>query len=257
MIGTCKLTGTVGPLVKSHIIPHAFMRRASGSPFKECGPEGFPRRNYVGWYDSSIVTRKGEDILEKLDDAAAKCFVEHRYTYRKRRSTSDTTMMTGGFVPREIYTIDNIDGQLIRRFGLSLLWRAAVSRLDVFSRVSLAPKRLEDLRQRIIGRILDSPDQYPVYFGVFSDGQELSKIAPYRVGSHPFIRFFLDGVVCYVSPWRKRPELQKYSFLSVGRVKDKIRIICFDRNDSNHGDYERKLANEIFEKIGDIFPNSR
>ena len=167
VIGTCKLTRTEGPLVKSHIIPRAFMRRASDGPFKECGADGFPRRSYDGWYDGSIVTRIGEDILSILADAAAKCFIARGYTYRGRRSASDLTTLTGGFIPKRVYTITNIDATMLRRFGLSLPWRAAVSRLPPFSRITVPPKRLEDLRQRIIGHGSDSHRQFPVYFGFF------------------------------------------------------------------------------------------
>ena len=139
-LGTCRLTGLTGPLATSHIIPKAFLRRAADAPFIEWGGDGYPRRLPDGWYDKELLTDAGESYFNAVDDAAAKCFVDSGFTYRKRRDPADIGKLNYRFKSGQVYQIDGIDSRVIRLFGLSLLWQASVSKLPAFELVKVYPR---------------------------------------------------------------------------------------------------------------------
>ena len=256
-VGRCLLTGEVGPLARSHIIPDAFMRRATDAPFKEWDGTGRPRRSFTGWYDTGILGHKGEAIIAKYDDAAAKCFIDQGYTYRSRRDPLNLGTLADDLIPRQIYEI-GVNAKTLHLFALSLLWRAAVSTLPALSLITVRPKRLEEIRLRLLAGDPGSPDEFPAYFSVFCGAEELPKIAPYQLGRPTFFcRFFLDGVVCYVSP-RKNPKgLTAFEGLFVGRYPDLVNLICVPSDTSHHARMVQEQAVELFDQHGDIFRGGR
>lgn len=128
-------------MADAHIIPRAFMRRVSPAPFMEGDGLSPSKKRFTGWYDQDILGYDGEKIIARYDDAAAKCFVERRYTYKTRRDTSDPGILRDDFQANQIYEIEGVDTRLIKLFALSLLWRAAVSSLDAMSLVNVRTHR--------------------------------------------------------------------------------------------------------------------
>lgn len=251
--GLCRLTGTAGQFAKSHIIPDAFMQRATDAPFLECDAASPPRKRFTGWYDPGILGSKGEKVIAAYDDVAAKCFIGNGFTYRTRRDRHDIHSLSSRFVADQVYEIDNVDTARIRLFALSLLWRAAVTSLEAFALVKVSPSHLEDIRVRLLRGDAGPAIEYPVYFGVFCDAEELTKVAPYRPRNHPFYRFFLDGVVCYVCPRRRLADANKYGLLLAGSEPDRLRLLCFPSYSSEQRNYTERTAAEIVDRRGDIF----
>jgi hypothetical protein len=252
--GMCALTRTTGSFVDAHVIPRAFFKAASPDPFKEVSPEGQrPKRIRTGWYDPQILTRAGEDVLAPLDDAAAKAFIQGGFTYSARRMNDDITRLRDGFVANRAYWLENADVRKLRLFTLSLLWRAAVSRIDAFENVTVSSSHLEDLRQRLVAGDPGPHTDYPVYLGVFCSREERSKMAPFRPMGSNFYRFFLDGVLCYVSPVRRiRPSTNLGGFL-LGADTERVPLYCFSSLNSAHREYEHALANRVHAAYGNIF----
>jgi len=257
--GRCLLTGEVGPFAKSHIIPDAFMRRASTAPFKEWdGTAMRPKRAYTGWYDTGILGHRGEAIIANYDDAAAKCFIERGLTYRTRRDPLDLNVLTDNLVPGMVYEFKNVDSGALHLFALSLLWRAAVSKLAAFELVTLRPRWQEEIARRLLTGDPGPPEEFPAYFAVFCGAEELPKMAPFRLARHPyFYRFFLDGVVCYVSP-RKRPKAgPSFEPMYVGRDPQMVSLVCVPSATSEHARRSRAQTEELFNQHGDIFRGGR
>ncbi|MEX0407944.1 hypothetical protein ABGN05_19995 [Aquibium sp. LZ166] len=253
-IGRCLLTGEVGPFAKSHIIPDAFMRRASDAPLKEWDGTGRPKRSFTGWYDTGILGHTGEAIIAKYDDAAAKCFIDHGYTYRSRRDPLNLGVLTDKLIPRQIYEIANVNAKTMHLFALSLLWRAAVSTLPACSLITVRPKRLEEIRARLLAGDPGPPDEFPAYFSVFCGAEELPKMAPFQMGQPTFAcRFFLDGVVCYVSPRKHARGLAAFESFFVGRCSDVVNLVCVPSDTSQHARRVKEQVVELFDQHGDIF----
>lgn len=257
-IGRCQLTEEWGAMAKSHIIPNAFMRRADCRvPFMESDGMSRPIKRQTGWYDRTILGHRGEKHIAKFDDAAAKCFFGRGFTYRSRRNPSDATVLRGSFLPGQVVEIEGVDTSQIRLFALSLLWRAAVSRLPNMSKVTVRMQNLEDIRRRLLEGSPGKPLEYPVYFCVFDSAEELPKIEPFQPSRHPFYRFFLDGVVAYVCPRRKLLAAPKFGRLIVGKEADRFPMLCISSASSEHARLARTGANSLLETYGDVFRGHR
>jgi len=240
-------------MADSHVIPKAFMWRTTDAPFVDWGGEGRPRRLYSGWYDRNILTDAGEKYFNAVDDAAAKCFVENGFTYRKRRNPLDMNKLGERFVPNQFYQIEGVNSSLIRLFGLSLLWRAAVSKEEAFKDVKVSPSHLADLRDRILCGDAGPCTEYALFYAVFCDATELTKMSPFKPKGFPFYRFFLDGVVCYVSPIRYTKEAGQYGNWLAGAEPGSINLFCFPSLDSNQERYTSRAARELYGKHGNVF----
>lgn len=255
--GLCKLTGREGPLAKAHIIPDAFMRRASAAPFMERDGVSRSIKRFTGWYDRDILGGEGEALIAAFDDAAAKCFIDRGFTYRSRRHPGDLNVLRGGFLPNSVHEVTGVETRALRLFGLSLLWRAAVSTLPAMDLVTMRSERLHDIGERLLAGDPGPHLEFPVYFGVFCDAQELTKVAPYQPDKHPFYRFFLDGIVAYVSPRRTLLAAKRYGRLIVGGESDRFPVYCFSSLNSNHADYVDRTGDRIRANEGDIFAGFR
>ncbi|HEV7779150.1 MAG TPA: hypothetical protein VGO76_19930, partial [Luteibacter sp.] len=152
--GFCKLTGKRGTFVKSHLIPTSVTRPSTpGKPFIEAGLGRRPVRRWDSWYDKELVIRAGEDILSGYDDAGLVELRKHGLLWSGRPFDAIPDVMIldpeHGFGIREI---NGVDGESLRIFFLSLLWRAATSRRSEFSEVQLSPSNLEQLRLMVLKR---------------------------------------------------------------------------------------------------------
>jgi hypothetical protein len=251
--GTCRLVGTVGVFAKAHIIPDAFLQRATDAPFLECGVNSPPRKRFTGWYDQGILGLEGERLIADYDNEAAKCFIENGFTYRARRDPHDLNKLGANFVADQVYEIDDVNTTKLRLFGLSLLWRAAVTSIDAFELVKVSHSHLLDIRARLAARDPGPFTEYPIYFAVFCDAEELMKVAPYRPKNYPFYRFFLDGVVCYVCPRRRIADADQRGLLFAGSETNRLRVPCLLSIGSNHSIQTSRAAQEIHRQRGDIF----
>jgi hypothetical protein len=70
-IGVCKLTGSTGELIRSHLIPRALTKPEElGAGLLQAGKGQRPVRRRSSWYDPELVTEEGERFLSALDDWA-------------------------------------------------------------------------------------------------------------------------------------------------------------------------------------------
>ncbi len=245
--------GSFGPLRRSHLIPNAFMRRAGPEPFMESDGKSRTKKRQTGWYDETILGIAGEALIARYDDAAARCFIDRGFTYRTRRSKDDLTQIVDDFVAGETYVIEGVDVPEIRLFAMSLLWRAAVTNMDAFSRIRVSPSHLRDIGARLRagdpGPYLD----YPTWFGVFNGSTELPKVPPMPSKDIPFVRFFLDGVTCYISPRRQVRNIEAFQFPIMGKEPDRFPVVCFESAGSWHDLATASAFDQIVQREGDIF----
>ncbi|NHN93847.1 hypothetical protein [Acetobacter sicerae] len=64
----CRLTKIYAPMVKAHIIPEALTRPSKDNGHFLEGGGKYQKSVPTSWYDSNLVSRKGEDILVRYDD---------------------------------------------------------------------------------------------------------------------------------------------------------------------------------------------
>jgi hypothetical protein len=154
--GICKKCGQAKRLAKSHIIPQSFCEIIKGSgkytvvvnankPFKSAG-----KFLQSGPYDDSILCLGCEGDFSDFDS--------YGWQILGPPSLSDPVLDEIG--KTYAYRI-SCNTDKIRRFLLSVLWRASVSSLECFSRVKLGP-RSDIIKARIFDPRPLQPDEFPI-----------------------------------------------------------------------------------------------
>ncbi len=216
-IGKCKLTGTSGPFVKSHIIPRALTPpRTGGQAFAQIGQRQRPSRRFDSWYDLALVTQTGEDILTAYDTYAIRELRRLKLVWQSWGpmlvlSTSDCDMFSGN--PNGIRRVSFNDPSKMRLFFLSLLWRAAASDRSEFSEIILRSSDMRRLRRAVRDGSTDLPASFfPITLTQISTlglSHNLSPISqtkqPVTIGRFtsaalPIFRFYFDGLAVHIHP---------------------------------------------------------
>lgn len=158
-VGICKLTGTTGPFVKSHILPAALTKPAypGAMLFQHVSGRRAQKRR-TSWYDQTMVCAEGEKILSDLDDWGIKFLRRERLIWSGfgpvRRIEPDASL--SGIGPElSDYGLRKIQlecPEILRKFFLSLLWRAANSRLPEMNEVQLGRSDAEKLTSYLVGQ---------------------------------------------------------------------------------------------------------
>ena len=210
--GLCKLTGTHGAYVKSHIIPASLTRLPiNGQKIVEAGIGLGVKSRFVSWYDNELVTRLGEDILEEIDTPAIDILRTHKLIWsswgsRDRLDTSDLVAEPG---EQAFRVVQISQAKKLQLFFLSLVWRSAASQRPEFSDVQLAADIVEDLRRRVHAKDPGPFANYPVQlFQIVSKGILYNRapllertILELESGDRcemDYVRTYFDGLVARV-----------------------------------------------------------
>ena len=131
MTGQCKYCGKTTNLIDAHIIPESFFRdidpSRSGLRMYSATEGQYPKRSPIGVYDKGILCQECEDKFAPFDDYAARLLLQRDF---QRESIDDEEGHLG-------YFILDVDYRRLKLFGLSVLWRAAISSQDYFNYVEL------------------------------------------------------------------------------------------------------------------------
>lgn len=213
--GICKLTQRPGRFVDSHLIPAALTRLSrTGEKAIETGiGRGFKKRPN-SWYDSSLVTREGEDILAEIDARGIELLRQHRLVWSGWDGAEDIASEFEPVGPegqgwRHVH-IEAAEAQDLQLFFLSLLWRAAASTRPEFDEVKLLPHVLEDLRLRVLHREPGAAQDYPIQlFQLSTKGFAHNRTPLLERKRMPqpdntwgdevsYVRFYFEGLVAHV-----------------------------------------------------------
>jgi hypothetical protein len=207
------LTNSSGQFVDSHIIPLA-LTRLSGTGEKriEVGIGFDVKRRANSWYDGTLVTRHGEEILARIDWKAIEELRAHRLVWSGWGS--ETELQTNDLVlhdGRPSYRIINLtEPKALQLFFLSLLWRAAASTRHEFSEISVDDLILEDIRKRLVNEDPGLVADYPVQlFQIITRGtlhnrtpllerKPIINVDGSDGSTVSYVRFYFDGLVAHV-----------------------------------------------------------
>ncbi|HEX9965102.1 MAG TPA: hypothetical protein VGB04_08990 [Allosphingosinicella sp.] len=253
--GTCALTGASGKLVRSHILPQALTRHSiPGEHFIQAGEGERPVRRWSSWYDLSLVTREGEDILARHDEQGIAVLRKHKLIWSSWGSDDSPTfddLTPTSPAGHGVRIIKDVDGATLRLFFLSILWRAAASTLQEFKKITLRPGQMNRLREMV--RTGDPKPQFlfPMNLvqlttrGPHHNASPITAKKPLGMNkgtSHIRIfRFYLDGLLIHfhrdtdIKSWREMGDL------TVGR-SEQLGVITMP--------YEVSLECENVELVG-------
>ncbi|AZO08393.1 MULTISPECIES: hypothetical protein [unclassified Mesorhizobium] len=209
--GVCKLTGSRGRFVDSHLLPKALTKAGGlGKPLMQGGKGRPPTTRHSSWYDNRLVTRAGEDILAKLDDWAIKELRKAKLVWSgwgpMTRLPDIRQIPATGWGIREL---SGVDWRLLRVFMLSLLWRAGATEREEFGDIEIPSDDLNTLRRMVLERTPDPIEFYQTELTQLSTmGFEhnhtpiaMTKTIPGLDGEPeyevPHFRFYFDGLIVH------------------------------------------------------------
>jgi hypothetical protein len=190
---------------------------------------GFKRR-WSSWYDSTIVTRDGEDILRDIDDRAIKELRHQKLVWSGWTLGPPVFSKMALFLPDHgIGILKDVDQLCIARFFLSIAWRACMSNLQEFENFVLDEATEANMRMAVLGDI-EKLTSFPVSLTQLSTRGEVHNLTPYlelkeipAVGDLPtqkvaVARIYFDGLIGHVhlNGEYDRSETDISSFLGDG-----------------------------------------
>jgi hypothetical protein len=158
----CRYCGEDKPLGKSHIIPKSFWPIDKDDPRPSrllCSSEDIrPQRSRRGVYDETILCHECEVKFGKWDTYGAKLLLSKENEFRPIVYFSE---IIG-------YSFEPYDYEKLKRFILSVLWRASVSTHDFYRLIKLGPR--EDKALSLFNSQTPiPPEAFPVFLTMFDD----------------------------------------------------------------------------------------
>lgn len=141
----CSLCGCDKKLINAHVIPRSFhepMKQGGQTPIIITSRPGeYPKRSHIGVYDKEIVCKNCEATFSPWDDYGNKFLTQEL----------DEARYIVGNGERLAYNFGQCNYDYLKLFFLSVLWRAGVSKHQLFSKVQLGPYE-KKLRQVILAK---------------------------------------------------------------------------------------------------------
>jgi hypothetical protein len=199
--GVCKLTGTPGRFVKSHLIPRALTRlsRTGEKAFEVDAQSGKLLHRVEGWYDLELVTKEGETILAKCDDEGIR---------ELRRlsliSSAPLNLSLDNSSESQQIDIHSNHPKHLRMFVLSLLWRAGSTQIDAFKHFTIPSSERDYVGGLLLSGETGKPNEFVTVFVSLNDVDAVHNHTPIRdallwEGMYlPFSRFYFEGLVVHV-----------------------------------------------------------
>lgn len=122
----CKMCGHEKKLIKAHVIPKVFYPLSGSTKILSAEPSMFPRKAPIGVYDEGLLCAECDGALGIYDQAFAEQLL---------KQSGEVVPSTEGGI--KIYRVKSAD--IIRKFALSVAWRAHHSSHEMFRSVNLGP----------------------------------------------------------------------------------------------------------------------
>lgn len=230
--GVCRLTGDFGPFVKSHLLPQSLTRPTEpGTKFIEGGLGRRLKRVPTSWYDDALVTRKGENILSRYDDAGVRELRSLKLIWRSWGPMTEIPAHEITWFGNSSHGIRELrckDPSAIRLLILSILWRFVETSLSAFNNITMSAQDKSRLLNLVSSGVDEDPDFYPITL------LQIAKLGPHHnlgpIMQEEYIdlgggatwlqatyRFYFDGLVAHVHrPHEKQTKVADAPALFVG-----------------------------------------
>lgn len=231
---TCALCLESADLKRSHIIPEFLYRQL------------YDEKHRFHVLSSLSDQRNGKEqkgLREQLlcEICEGRFSVWERYASLLLNGGIEITYRTEG----NLIYLSGIDYQQFKLFQMSILWRAGISRLPFFKRVTLGPYQ-EELRKLLLLGEAGSPYRYGcLMFGLKHEGQALCDVimepSQTRLEGHRGYRFVFGGIVWvfFVTKHELQGMLSKCILSQDGRA---LLLIEDARSLTDLTDFTRRLA---------------
>lgn len=126
--GICNYCKKAKKLIDAHIVPRGFLGDVKNQNFLEVSTEYLhTKRRPIGPYDQKILCAECDGIIGRYDDYAKSLLIDRMESWRNSQNP--------------FYQIPHLslDYEKLKKFFISLIWRASISDAEMFNRVSLGP----------------------------------------------------------------------------------------------------------------------
>lgn len=234
--GVCKLTGSKGTYVKCHLLPKALTSPPIRNEVRVEGGEGrLPTARFDSWFDKTIVTRKGEDVFERLDAFAITELRRQKLVWSSWPDEESCCPVESEPMDEQwaMRHVEFSNPERMRLFCLSLLWRAATTELAGFTDVELPPPRLQILTDMLLSDRATPFEYFPVHliqlrtrggwhnqtpikqFKRFPDGDGTER----DIGT---FRFYMDGLIIHIDDELDDPVHWRFKGIAVGESPKQV-----------------------------------
>lgn len=192
MKGICRGCNQKKNLIKAHIIPESFFREINTSGQMSILIEGkkdsYIKRCPIGIYDQNILCPECENIFQMADDYAQDLLLK---SSNKRRILFDGK--------GDIYFFENYNYKLLKRFVISLLWRASISKDIFYSHINIGTFETR-AKELLWNDSIGTPDEFDFFFYFLGDLKEKSILQPVqcRVNDKNVNRFYLGKNLLFI-----------------------------------------------------------
>ncbi len=235
---TCKLTGNIGEGVKAHIIPKAFYEISPQEKRPHrllSNVEGFfPKKMPVGIYDSTIVTKEGEDIFESWDSYSARILLNETDKFEEMIHNEKI----------EAWSLSNYNYSKLKLFVLSIFWRAHASTHSTFSKFSLGPHETP-IKKMLLNNQAGTPEEYSVNIERWLDDDcnpTLMNPNRYRINGVNYCRVYCGRYIFHVKN-DKRPTHDKIRQFQL-RPDNKLYLFSRDLRECKEYPIMKKIAED-------------
>lgn len=244
---TCKMCRQqFEKLVKSHIIPESFFRalKKENDHFflVSSNKEEYTKKNRIGIYDQEILCSGCEEKFKNLDDYGQKIFLQNSANFIP--ISEEVGRNPVGWVLEK-----EVDFVKLKRFFLSVLYRADISENIFYQHVSLGPYQIM-LKDIIDNNLEDSNFIFTIFIRKFDI--EKNKFAkeilldprPTRINGVRFYQiYFGSGYIVYIKV-DKQNTPGDFQRLILGELP-RLYIISGDLDNSAEINIIRKIGNNL------------
>jgi hypothetical protein len=241
----------VEKLVKSHVIPESFFRAIKKESdhllVVSSDKKEYTKKSRIGIYDQEILCLDCEEKFKDLDDYGQKIFLQSQDYLR-------SIVEEGGSDPVGWVLEKDVDFLKLKRFFLSVLYRADISGDKFYQHVSLGPY------QTILKNIIDSDtgdSGSKLTFAIFIRRFDIEKNKfakellldprPTRIEGVRFYQiYFGSGYVVYIKADRQKTP-QDFQRLIIGELP-RLHIISGDLDESSEINIIREIGASLREK---------
>ena len=203
----CQYCGEDKKLIRAHIIPASFFKslRADNGDVPHLMtdlPGEFPKKSPIGVYDKTILCRVCGDQFAQWDEYGFKTLVDGE---KQLKPLYDQQKLMAFILPQ-------VDTDQLKRFLLSVLWRASVSSQDFYKQVNLGAYQ-DKVQSILVNNTALDKDEYSFFISRFDDqyfGSTMLDPRLERWDGVNYYRIYLGGFIAHMK-LDKRPSSPSFA----------------------------------------------
>jgi len=223
---------------KSHVIPESFLihRKAQGeTPVLATNKAGtYPKKRPIGEYDSEILCKECETVFNSWDSYGKELLINKLNDFKIAKKD-------GNIIG---YYTESFDYVKLKMFFISILWRASISKRDLFKNANLGPHE-DILRNMITNEDIGTMDYYDVQIFRFSGvDYPIPILMPVEIRSSYGLRYYRIylGDIFFDIKVDKQKTPAKHNFHIMGKF-EKLFVSTVNFRESQEYEVMRAVAN--------------